>query len=66
MPYPFITFSHLRTLIISGPWTYFETDVLWQFILGVADTLETLEIEEIKWQGTYYSFRCFYCATERK
>jgi len=67
MPYPFITFSHLRTLIISGPWPDLEeTDVLWQFMLGVADTLETLEIEEIKWQGTYYSFRCFSFSTERK
>jgi hypothetical protein len=51
MPYPFITFSRLRNLTISGPWPDFEADALWQFMLGVADTLETLEIEEIKWEG---------------
>jgi len=52
MPYPFITFSHLRNLTISGPWPNAETDALWEFMLCVADTLETLEIEEIKWQGS--------------
>jgi hypothetical protein len=54
MPYPFITFSRLRNLIISSPWTDLERDTLWQFILGVANTLETLEIEEIKWQGNRF------------
>ena len=51
MPYPFISFSRLRNLTISIPWSDLETGRLWQFMLGVADTLETLEIEEIKWQG---------------
>ena len=60
MPYPFITFSHLHTLIISGPCSNLETDVLWQFMLSVANTLETLEIEEIIRQGTCYNFRCFF------
>ena len=56
VPYPFITFSCLRSLTISGPWPDLETDTLWQFMLGVADTLETLEIEEIKWQGNRFGF----------
>ena len=50
MPYPFISFSRLRNLTISIPWSDLETGRLWQFMLGVADTLETLEIEEIKWR----------------
>jgi hypothetical protein len=63
MPYPFITFSRLRNLTISGPWPDLEADTLWQFMLGVADTLETLEIEEIKWEGN--RFGCLF-PTERK
>jgi hypothetical protein len=62
-PYPFITFSRLRNLTISGPWSDLETDTLWQFMLGVADTLETLEIEEFKWQGN--RFGCLF-SIERK
>ena len=51
IPYPFIIFSRLRNLVISSPWTDLETDTLRQFILGVAKTLEILEVEEINWQG---------------
>jgi len=51
MSYPFITFPRLRNLTISGPWPDLEADALWEFMLGVANTLETLEIEEIKWEG---------------
>jgi len=53
-PYPFITFSRLRHLIIPGPWPGLEVDAVWQFLLGVADTLETLEIEENKWGGNLF------------
>jgi len=52
MPYPFITLSRLRNLIISSPWTAIEADPLWQFMLGVAKTLANLEIEGVNWQGT--------------
>ena len=52
MSYPFITLSRLRNLIISSPWTDIEADPLWQFMLGVANTLENLEVEEINWRGT--------------
>ena len=55
MPYPFITFSRLCNLAISGPWPDLETDTLWQFMLGVADTLETLEIDEIKGEGNTFA-----------
>ncbi|KIM42803.1 hypothetical protein M413DRAFT_124034 [Hebeloma cylindrosporum] len=50
MSYPFVAFPHLRHLIISGPWLDAEVDALWHFMLGIADTLETLEMHEIKWQ----------------
>jgi hypothetical protein len=51
MPYPFITFSRLRNLTISGHGSNLEMDTLSQFMLGVANTLETLEIEEVNWEG---------------
>ncbi|KIM42799.1 hypothetical protein M413DRAFT_123971 [Hebeloma cylindrosporum] len=50
IPYPLISFSRLRHLVISSPWTVLEADTMWQFILGFANTLETLEIEEINSQ----------------
>ena len=52
MPYPFISLPRLRNLIISSPWTDLEADPLREFMLGVAKTLEILEIEEINWRGT--------------
>ena len=63
MPYPFTTFSRLRSLTISGSWSGLEADILWQFMLGVAHTLDTLEIQELKWEGN--EFGCLF-PTERK
>ena len=63
LPYPFIIFSRLRSLTITGPWPDLEADMLWQIMLGVSDTLETLEIEEIKGEGN--KFVCLF-PTERK
>jgi len=44
---PFVTFTGLQTLVISAH--SLDLDLLWKFILGVAGTLETLEIEELYW-----------------
>lgn len=46
-PQPFVTFTGLQTLVISAH--SLDLDLLWKFILGVAGTLETLEIEEVYW-----------------
>ena len=55
-PYPLITFPRLRHLIIPGPWSDLEMETVWEFMLGVADTLETLEIEENKWGGNVFVY----------
>jgi hypothetical protein len=47
-PYPFVTLTRLRNLVISGD---NATEAIWEFILGVAHTLETLEIEEVSWRS---------------
>jgi hypothetical protein len=46
-PQPFVTFTGLQTLVISAH--SLNLDLPWKFILGVAGTLETLEIEEVYW-----------------
>jgi len=51
-PHRFVTFTQLRSLVIVG--RLWDLD-LWGFILGLARTLETLEIEELYWQGEAYS-----------
>jgi len=51
MPYSFVNFPRLRSLVISGSLLNIGAETLWQFMLGVSSTLETLEIEEPKWRG---------------
>jgi hypothetical protein len=48
-PQPFVTFTGLKTLVISTHSS--DLALIWKFILGVAGTLETLEIEEVDWKG---------------
>jgi len=50
-PYPFISFSNLHTLVITASSPDHTINMIWEFILGVANTLESLEIEELGWQG---------------
>ncbi|KDR74444.1 hypothetical protein GALMADRAFT_585719 [Galerina marginata CBS 339.88] len=48
-PYSQIRFAHLKTLSVSIPNGSTETDALWEFILGVSPTLETLALEHHGW-----------------
>ncbi|KIM42820.1 hypothetical protein M413DRAFT_124329 [Hebeloma cylindrosporum] len=50
-PYPFVSFSRLHTLVITISSPDHTISIIWEFILGVANTLESLEIEELGWQG---------------
>ena len=63
MPYPFITFAHLRHLSISGSLPNVAADMLWRFMLDVANTLETLEMDGIKWRGK--RFGCLFPLKEK-
>jgi len=53
-PQPFVTFTRLQTLVISAH--SFDLGLLWKFILGVAGTLENLEIEEVNWECELISY----------
>ncbi|KIM34681.1 hypothetical protein M413DRAFT_33103 [Hebeloma cylindrosporum] len=51
-PHPIVTFTRLQSLAISGRHsTSLDVHRPWKFILGLARTLETLEIEEVYWEG---------------
>ncbi|KDR74470.1 hypothetical protein GALMADRAFT_227525 [Galerina marginata CBS 339.88] len=45
-------FSYLRVLVVSVPSSLREMDVLWKFMLGVANGLESLDLQYDIWPGT--------------
>ena len=57
VPHPFVSFSCLRTLVITISSPEPTITIIWGFILGVASTLESLEIEELGWQGEYVDIK---------
>ena len=52
-PYPFVSFLCFHTLVITTSSLDSTVSMIWGFILGVAGTLESLEIEELGRQGEY-------------
>ncbi|KAF8960228.1 hypothetical protein BDZ97DRAFT_1328967 [Flammula alnicola] len=48
---PAISFSHLKTISVSIPLNTPELQLLFQFILGAARSLEMLELQDITWTG---------------
>lgn len=52
-PHPFVALPRLRSFFFSALCGEFEMEQIWAFISEVADTLETLEIEDLHWTGKF-------------
>lgn len=51
----FPEFRHLRTLVVTIANLHSETESLWTLLLGLAPSLETLDIQHTGWLGKLYN-----------